>query len=419
VNVGRVFMEFPGGTRLWIRSSDVAKAMKEDGAKYVERPKARGALDFAPMAGGIAGGIVGGVAGSALGPAGAIGGRMVGGVAGGVLGKLAQEGGYRAIGFPDAPGTVGEEAAFQAGAGAIGEVGSGVMRLLGRGAIRAGLPLKLSESGNVVKEMVRERVPIGGISFARGKLAPRVPVVGPSLVKGSQQAERVWAERTAAREAANAAAEAAGARIPRAAAEQALQRVIDTAKHEMADDAEVRYFQRVLNSWRRRKSPDLGIAEVQRIVTRFNNLNRPVHSALKAGKSVPEDALQQKMTQRMALADRLSEELAFAVPEWAAMSDALGKAIAMKNAVNLAEHQAVRTLGSRLATGSAFGTGLEALSGERDPREYARSGLIGAGAGAALTSPALLSRFGLFLNDPLLQLIAQQSPRAMPAPHRE
>ena len=412
MNGGRVFMEFPGGHKIWVKSSDVKNAMKDDGAKYVERAGARRALDAAPMVGGIGGGIAGGVIGAPGGPAGALAGRMVGGVAGGVAGKAVQEGGYRALGFPDAPGTIGDEAAFQAGAGAIGEAGSGALRLLGKGAIRAGLPLKLAEAGNVIREMVKERVPIGGVAMARGKLAPHVPIIGPSLVKGSQQAERLWLKRTADREAVNSIADAAGARIPRAAAEQALQRVIDTASKEMADDAEIRYFQKVLDSWKKRKAPDLGIVEVQRIVTRYNNLTKPVFNALKSGKSVPEDALQQKTAQRMALADRLSEELAYAVPDWSTKSEALGRAIAMKNAVSGAEHQAVRTLGSRLATGSAIGTGLEAVSGERDPREYARSGLIGAGAGAALTSPALLSRLGLLMNDPALQMLLQQGPRA-------
>jgi hypothetical protein len=344
---------------------------------------------------------------------------MVGGVAGGVAGKAIQEGGYRALGFPDAPGTVGEEAAFQAGVGVLGEAGSRAASLLGKGLVRTGLPLKLAEAGKVVKEMIREKVPIGGMSFMKGRGAPHVPVVGPSLVKGSQQAERVWLERTAARDAANAVAEAAGAKIPRAQAEQALQRIIDIAKREMADDAEVKYFERVLSSWRNRKSPDLGIVEVQKIVTRYNNLSRPVFTALKSGKSVPEDVLQQKMHQRMALSERLSEELAFAVPEWSAKSEALGRAIAMKDAVKAAEHQAVRTLGSRLATGGAIGTGVEALSGGRDPREYARSSLIGAAAGAGLTSPALLSRAGLLLNDPMLQFILRTGPRALPAEHRE
>lgn len=275
-----------------------------------------------------------------------------------------------------------------------------------------GLPARVQDAGRVIGEMVRERIPIGGPGLTSGSTMANVPIVGPMLSRGSKEAVRNFAEKAASREATNVAAEASGVLIPRQAAEDVLEGLINKAAAEMGDDAEVRYFQRVLDSWRRRKSPMLAPTEVQRIVTRFNARSKPVMKALKAGKNVPTAGLQKRAAQEIGIADAFSKELEDKVPGWREYTSKLATAIGTKDAVKEAENQAFRSLGSRLATGSALATGVDFLRGERDPAKYAVHGLMGAAGGAAMASPALMSRTGLLFNDPLLQMLLRQAPRA-------
>jgi hypothetical protein len=364
------------------------------------------------IAGSIAGGTVGATAGSALpGPgtvAGGVAGRMAGGVAGGVAGKAAQESVYRALGYGDAPGSIGQEAAFQTKAGATGELLGGAAGLLGRGMIRTGLPAKLADAGRVVNNMVKERIPIGGPGWTSGETVGRIPLVGPMLQSGGREAKRLWLERTASRKAVNTAAGRAGIRIPRQAAIDAIDGLLTKASAEMADDAEIAYLRKTIDSWRTRKGDWLRPGEVQRVITRFNNSSRPVFKAMKSGNAVPEDALQQKAAQRMAVAEALSSEMEKKVPGWREYTSKLGESIAVKDAVNKAEHMGPLSLGSRLAVGSAIGAGAETLSGKDAPGGARTHALLGA---ALLASPSALSRSGLLLTDPLLQMVLRNAPR--------
>lgn len=418
-----VLMQFPDSSVVPVPVRDIAAA-RGAGATLAKRNPIRPmwqaalspeAMDLAPTAGSIVGSTVGGAVGAGVGgPPGAFAGRNIGGVLGGTLGKGAQEVGYRAQGLGDAPGTLADEAKFQAVAGLGGEAAGGVIGGIGRGAIRAGLPAKMAEAGKAVSQMVRHRVPIGGVKVFSGQAA-KTPVIGPMLAKGSEEATKVWTDATAKRAAGNLAAEATGIKVPRQAAEEALEKLIKDYTAEMGDDAEIRYFQRVLDSWRRRKGEWLAPTETQAIITKFNNLSKPVHKAAKAGRSIPEDALQQKAAQRMAIAERLSDEMFLRVPGWGEQTAELSKAIVMKDAVKAAEHQGLMSLGSRLAAGSAVGSAIDFARGERSPLDLMRSGAIG---GAALASPALLSRAGLLANDPLMQWMLRNAPRAIPSEGR-
>jgi len=429
-----VLMQFPDGTVAPIPVRNIAEAKQAQARIYrrsltpMGRPPGIGDVakaaalrlaDIAPTAGAIGGGVAGGglgaVAGIPGGPPGAavagFAGRTAGGVIGGGLGQAAREAIYSATGQGDAPGTVGGEMRSQAILGPLGEAGGAAVGLLGKGAIRMGLPARVQDAGRVIGEMVKEKIPVGGPGWTGGSTMANVPILGPMFSKGSTEAARNFGEKTAAREAINMAGDAAGVLIPRKAAEDVLEGLINKASAEMGDDAEVAYFKRVLDSWRRRKAPDLAPTEVQRVVTRFNKRSGPIMKAMAKGESIPTASLQRRAAQEIPIATAFSNELADRVPGWREYTTKLATSIATKDAVKKAENQALRTLGSRLATGGALVSGGEAVMGERDPARLAQHGLLGALGGAALSSPALLSRAGLLFNDPFLQAVLRQAPR--------
>ena len=366
-------------------------------------------LDQAPLVGSVAGNTVGGIvgptAGAAGGPAGAIAGgvagRVGGGVLGGLAGKATQEAGYRALGLGDAPGSMMDEAKFQTVAGLGGEALGGLAGGAGRLLIRTGLPAKLANGLSVVENMVKERIPVGGL------MKSGIPGLG-TLQKGSAKAAAAWIERAGIRNRMVNDAARQGVTIPRSVVEQSLGGMAGEAKREMADDAEVSFLKRQLASWRARKGADIDPRAIQRVIVRFNAKARPILKAKALGISVPSQGNQVRANYHEAIARALTQAMEEAVPGYTEANAKLATSIATKNAVQASEAQGIRSLGSRFATGSALaGTG-EYLMGERNP------GRMGAGAimgGAALASPALLSRAGLALTNEQLLWLLRNAPR--------
>lgn len=414
----KVMMEFSSGESLPVNTKDIAavqKAAKDAGGwarvanrtgmmgQIMPRQYAASWLDKAGMAGGVAGSSVGGVIGSALGPGGAVAGRVIGGSAGGYLGQQVSELGYRAMGLGDAPGTPEGEALTQGAFGAAGEALGAVGQGAGRALIRTGLPAKLAESGRVVGEMVKERLPIGGIEQLN-----KIPVVGRAIGRGADFAKEHWLKRVAERNAVNAAAGAAGARIPRKAAEDAIKNLIKETSSEMGDDSEVKYLKMKLKSWRARKLDMLPPSEVQPIITRFDAKSKPVFAAIARGENVPTAGMQARAAYQRDVANALRDAMRQNVPGHEAASAALGTASATKTAIQKAEHGGIKSLGSRFATGAALTAAGEKLAGNEPNHRMGMDSIVG---GALLASPALLSRGGLLLTDPYVQSILRQTPR--------
>lgn len=102
------------------------------------------ALDAAPAVGGMGGDIAAGVLGTPLEALNAVfpglgvlthaGFTVAGGGTGGALGQGIREGGYRALGLGDAPGTIGGASREQATMGALGQMAGPVVTGLARGA---------------------------------------------------------------------------------------------------------------------------------------------------------------------------------------------------------------------------------------------------------------------------------------------
>jgi hypothetical protein len=297
------------------------------------------------------------------------------------------------MGLGDAPGTVGDEAKFQAKAGLIGEGLGAVSNVTGRGIIRSGLPARLQDEWKAVSEMVRERLPVGG--------------VGP--FRGGARAGRNLAKKTAARDAVNAAAGAAGTTLPAGPMEQKMLEMVD--RYQLRGDrssqlsALSRRMDDFMETW---KTGRLSPADAQEYLTSLDEEAKTLWKATnKMGQHVPE-AERKAAQQAKQIAGVLRQELRARVPGHLKASKRLSSAIAAKNAIDESEHMGMLSLGSRLATGALLGTGVEQFT---DPHRDAAGYITKAMTGMLLAHPSLSSRVGLSLAGGATNQLARQAPR--------
>lgn len=393
----------------WYGPNNAVPAPTKDEVNRLTQQNALGALaPTGAIVGSLVGGAVGGSAGALGGPAapasipgGAFAGRQIGGVVGGTAGKLIEEGASRAMGLGDAPGTVLGEAGTQAVMGPVGEAIGLPLQMVGRGIIRSGLPARMQDAGKAVKEMVKERLPVGGVNF------------GP-LKSGGSRAAANLARKTAARDAANLAAGQSGVEIS--------SRPIEQKMLQMADDYGLRGDRSAqLNALARRMDDFVETWKAGKLVPKdaqvyLSSLDEEARNIWKAekkmGQHVPE-AERRAAQQARQIAEVLRKEMRTLVPNHRSTSEGVSRAIAAKSAIDEAEHSGVLSLGSRLATGAALGAGVEHyMDPNRDPAGYATK----MATGLLLAHPALSSRLGLSLAGGGLSTAATQAPRMVRDP---
>lgn len=407
---GKVYMESPDGKeRAWVEPSKV-KGFLAKGGRVININAAQRAMmtagDLAVPVGSIGGSIAGGAGGAVLGApggplgvgAGGMAGRFAGGVAGGTAGQAAREGLYRMAGQPDAPGTVAGEIPNQMVAGAAGEALGGATGLIGRGVIRTGLPARLQDEWKAVGEMVKERLPVGGVNF------------GP-FKSGGRKAGENLSRKTAARDAANTAAANAGVEIQARPMEQKMMSLVN--EYQLRGDrssqlsALSKRMDDFIETWRAGKlSPPDAQKYLSSLDEEAKNLWKAEH---KMGQYVPE-AERRGAQQAKQIAATLRAEFRRLVPNHRATSAALSGAASAKNAIDEAEHMGMLSLGSRLATGAMLGAGVEQFA---DPNKDAAGYATKAGVGLMLAHPSASSRLGMFLTNPLLLNLLRQGPRAV------
>ncbi len=421
-----IMMVFPGDSQPYPVPRELAAKARADGAKFygpsnnvpalteAENAKFRqqGMSAGLPVAGAIGGSMAGGAAGAALGalggpaapvtvPLGAFAGRQVGGILGGMAGQGAREGFYRAKGFGDAPGSIGEEAKAQAVWGPVGEAIGAPLQLAGRGIIRSGLPARLQDEWKAVAEMVKERLPVGGANL------------GP-IKSGGKRAGENLAKKTAARDAVNRAAGAAGVEIKSGPMETKMLAMLDSYGLRGDRSAQISALSRrmddFLETW---KAGKLSPEDAQVYLSSLDEEARNLWKAeKKMGQHVPE-AERRAAQQAKQIAGELRNEFRRLVPGHRRASAALSNAVAAKGAIDESEHMGVLSLGSRLATGAMLGAGVEQFGdSHRDPAGY----LTKAGTGLLLAHPSLSSRVGLSMAGGALGKAATQAPRALGNP---
>lgn len=406
MNAGKtVMMTFPGDSTATPVPRDAIAMAIQAGAKMSQRKAAppvifgpggvpafvnpKSAADAAPPAGAIGGSFAGEAIGRRGGPMGQSAGRVVGGTLGGTLGQAYQEGTYRAMGLGDAPGSIADEAKFQLLAGLGGEGLGATSNLAGRAMIRTGLPARMQDAGKAVQEMVKERLPIGW--------------------GGGKKAAQNLASKTAARDAVNAAADAANVKIETGPVQNLFEGMSE--EFQLRGDRSLqlsalgRRYDDFVETWKRGylKPPD-----AQKYLSSLDEEARTIwKSERKMGQYVPpHDRIAAQQARRLAGSVRL--EMRRLVAGHKQTSARLSAAVAAKEGIDEAGHAGLKSLGSRFATGGALVAGGELLAGDRNPHRITAESLAG---GAFLASPALLSRTGLALTDPRVLAMFRNAPR--------
>ena len=420
-----VQMMFDGDTAPTLVPVESVAAAYSHGGKLYKPSAAVRWLDAAPTIGGIGGSIAGGVAApvanTALAaafppaavsiPASPMAGRIAGGVAGGTLGKLIQEGGYRALGYGDAPGTVAGEAATQAVLGPIGEGAGAVMKVGGNALVRGAMVGRIKDAGKAAAEMISERLPIGGFNIAAG--ARKIPVIGPSLVRGSEEAGTLLSERKAARDLVNTQAGQQGVRVPSSPIKQAIKDMAKTFEGRSDRSAQLaplkRRFKDFLVTWR---NGSMSPTDAQKYLSSLDEEAKSIWEAASSGQrvSVAEKRVANQAQQVSKVVRNLMRNT---VPGHEEVSEPLGRAAVAKGAVSMSEAAGLTPLATRFALGSGLTATADALSGSHD---YKRMGIKSALAGGVMASPATMSRLALLATDPLIVAAMRQAPRFFAPP---
>jgi len=370
------------------------------------------------IGGSIAGGTTGAVLGAPGGPpgiaAGAFAGRQVGGVLGGGLGQALTEGVYRAQGWGDAPGTVMGEMGNQAVWGPVGEAAMVPLQIGGRLLLRTSLPLRVQNTWKAIQEMARERLPVGGLPDPRvpfTSIAVKIPRI---FREGSKLSGENVIAKTAARDAANDAAEAAGTTISRdVGAKEGRAMKFDYRKRSDRSTqlaARKKRMKDFYDAWRR---GDLSPNDAQKFLSSLDEEANQLWAAeQKRGVAHVPEAERVKAQQARRLARRIREEMRANVPGHQETSARLSGAIAADDAISEAEKMGIDKVVGRTVAGGLTGGALGALTPEHDPNIAARAALVG----AILGHPAVASRIGLSMAGGTLGNSVRQAPRLMGDP---
>jgi len=285
----------------------------------------------------------------------------------------------------------------------------------GRGVVAGSLASRGRQLTQGTGEMVRGRLPVGGVNVpgaawaaAKGGFQPQdVPIVGPSLVRGSTAASRNFGAATAARDAANAA----GPNIP--------AQPLDNEFGQMAQDfagrsdkstqmsALLRRYNDFVDTWR---AGQLSAADAQKYLTSLNDEATPLWQAKgQRGVTIP-PADQVVAQQAKRLSGVLKQTMGTLVKGHTATNAALSSAIAAKDAI--AASESMPGIGRMLARSGVGSTIGGAIGGATSPGD--RLGGIERGSAlgfAAANMPQVTSRAGLLMTDPVLQQFLRQTPR--------
>lgn len=431
MRAGSVRIQFSDGSVDTVAVGDVAATLKmSKGAKVLPSKSqefSKRMADIEPAMGGVAGSMGGAAIGAGLGaltgpfapiavPAGAIIGGVAGGAGMGALGQGARELTYQSAGLGDAPGTMSDAAKEQALLGLGGELGGLAMKGLGWGLVRTGIAGKGEAAVRAVAEMLKERIPVGGTNRLSGLVplgARKIPVIGPSLVRGSEAAGENFDQALAARDRVNAQAGAQGVEIPASAQNQQFR--------QMKTDLSGRSDRtRQLNALRRRyadfksvwRSGRLDPSDAQTYLTSLDEEAKSLWEARDKGVHVPR-AERIAAQQAKKFSNVLREQMRTLVPGHEVTSKKLSSAIAAQNAVKAAEeHPGVLKMIGRGTIGAGVGSAIGAAAAPNDRT-------MGGGAGAVLggllvTTPSASTRLGLLLTDPYIQFLLRNSPRFIP-----
>lgn len=253
-------------------------------------------------------------------------------------------------------------------------------------------------------EMARERLPVGGANIAPPG-ARRIPIVGPSLVKGSTAAEGNFAGKLAARDAANVR----GPSIPAAPMEQKLADMEANALGRSDRSAQLaalkKRFSDFVDVW---QAGQLSAPQAQQFLTSLDEEAKPLFEAMgQRGVRIP-PADQIVAQQAKQLSSTLRKTMNTLVTGHRATSTALSNAIAARDAIKATE--SVPGIG-RIVGRSVAGSTLGGAIGAAASPDHARGGAEGALLGlAAMNSPTVMSRLGLLATDPIVALLARQFP---------
>jgi hypothetical protein len=418
-----------------VHRSNIAEARRRGGV--VVNPALLAAMNAAPTVGSIAGGTIGGIAGGTAGSvvpgagtaAGGFAGRFGGGVLGGMAGKAAQELGYRAAGYGDAPGNFGEELQQQLVGNALGEVGGKFVSLAAKSRLAAAVPNAVKDAKKGIEFMLRERVPAGSVlgdipsAVSRvgrataskvGRVVRNVPVIGPALVEGGKEAHREILQLARDRNKLLLSAFRKGVRVPRQIVEDKLKEMIYKASRHL-DDNEVKFLVRKLDAWRSRKLSMLDPREVQEVITVFNRKAQPYWNALKRGVIAPEETTANNAVYASELSDVLTNYLkndknfvASTFREfpkrYRRLTQGLSSAISGRQVINALESSGGREAARDPITVAAALAAPYMFEGSRKKMQDSPTARVAAAVGAlALANPAALSRLAIATTDPMIR----------------
>lgn len=424
-----------------VRTSRVDYARKTYGAIIDDRSlsgaqrSAKFVADILPSAGGIAGDILGKIAGTAgtaagtvaTGGAGVVGAPVIIGGAsvlgsgiGSGAGQAGREGLYRLIGLGDAPGTIGEEAAWGAGGALTGHGLGALAKGGGRVLMSTALGQNAAKNAELVSNLLKERIPVG-------KLIPKsVTSLGKT---GSDVAEKLYERALKLRNIALDKAGIAGATVERKSASDAVAAIAAKAMKE-EDEKVAAALTKRLGSFTHKtvkvngrtlvipKPATFAPEEAQKIVTRYDKVLEAYYTKVSQGKPVPFDALPPKLQYAKTIADNMREQLRNVVPklgmvgkkgarvmlDYKTINQQLGSAIGMKNAINLAESMDwTRRLTASALGGAGLGmatAGIGQLASGVGGSDVGKAAATGAVLGAF---PSLSSRAALGLTNPATQ----------------
>jgi hypothetical protein len=420
-NAGKVWMTFDDGTAGFVPVRNVEQA-KKDGGKVASfarssferaRESAMETARKAPMVASLA--ATGGLAGPAISrlPAAA---RALAGVTGmGTAmgaGQAVTEGASRALGYGDAPGSIGEASKTGAVTGAFGETlapmvsAAGVPLMMAAQSSRLGLPLK--EIAGRARAALTERIPVGANPLR------------PGQIPGSERGAALRATRDQAAQQAAKDISKYGPQVgPGVRSGQpmtfrmnrvlpALRSIQSMANRIPGYGASAKKINGIIqDTMKKYGNRDLGMDEVRQLRKDMDALGEAIQTARSAGKN--EKSLTPLKRAHKAIADDLRSVL---------RDPALGSELpaaekSLQNAI-LAEKGA-RAGEKGLPMAANFAIPAMAASATQALHPGPMAGevpqmLLAGGAARLLAEPWVTSRLALGAQNPLLQMLLRRGP---------
>lgn len=406
-------MLFPGDTQPTpVPTNRVAEARAAN-AVFQTKPWAMAALDATPDIASAVGQVGGAAVGSpalALGPLGALvpaSMGVAGGGIGGAVGQGIRQLGYQAMGYGQAPGSIGEESKRGATGAALGELTGAIGGAIARPLVAHGMgnPKVPEGQPNPVTTNIDEvRAPTGKIL---GKPGSAKAVA--SRQASSQNLVQHMNNLTAAGQTVDGTA----------AIDRAYQKLSGELQHD-ATGASQQQLDNLYNDTIARHGRDLTPREALARRQRWDRSSAPVLKAIEranSGGPLPDPTTQLSAQWDKALADEMRAEIentsgaaSGVTPEQSparAINRVTQRRIAVSRAIKATESRP-RSI-NPIVTG--LGGGAAALAGGHGGIGAGAEGLAGALAAHLATQPEVTSRAGLALTDPYVQMLLRTTPR--------